>query len=608
MAANNSISLVNLDFDTFKEQLKTYLRGQAQFSDYDFDGSNMSVLLDILSYNTHLNAFYLNMVASEMFLDSAQLRNSVISIAKSLNYTPRSTKSAKAILNLQFAQSGLSSFTIPKYTRFSGKNSRGTFQFSTNEAVVLYPSGGSFTIQNLNIFEGVVTNQTFVMNYAIERQRFILSNNLIDTDSLEVSVTEDVNSTPVIYRRTNSLLDVQSTSNVYFVQATEDTRYEIVFGDGVFGNIPKDGSIVTVTYRITSATDGNDCANFNLNDNLGAINGFGSSILPTITVVTPSFGGADAETIEEIRYRAPKAFQTQDRAITVSDFTTIVTQEYQNIKNVHVYGGEEIIDAPRYGSVYIVPITFTGELISEEEKLDIETFLKRKTTIGVTPIVINPDFLFVDVTTTVRYNPSETILTANDIASLVKDTIQNFNTEQLTDFNVELNFSKLSTAINDADDSIVGNQTELTLKKVFVPDIGINSFPAIDFRNSIVPGTILSSTFLSMGRLYQYTDLNPNLNTFEVSFDGERTSIRNTTTNLYIADITRPETVTYSVAGIIDYSAGRITIDPIVVNDLINSSGIEVKARPLNTDITSRLNDIININTATGISVTVKKS
>jgi hypothetical protein len=608
MAANNSISLVNLDFDTFKEQLKTYLRGQAQFSDYDFDGSNISVLLDILSYNTHLNAFYLNMVASEMFLDSAQLRNSVISIAKSLNYTPRSTKSAKAILNLQFAQSGLSSFTIPKFTRFSGKNSRGTFQFSTNDALILYPTGGFFTVQDLNIFEGVVTNQTFVVNYAIERQRFILSNNLIDTDSIEVSVTEDVNSNPVIYKRTNSLLDVQSTSNIYFVQATEDTRYEIVFGDGVFGNIPKDGSIVTVTYRITSATDGNDCVNFNLNDNLGSLNGFGSSILPIITVVAPSFGGADAETIEEIRYRAPKAFQTQDRAITVSDFTTIVTQEYQNIKNVHVYGGEEVVDAPRFGSVYIVPITFTGELISEEEKLDIETFLKRKTTIGVTPIVINPDFLFVDVTTTVRYNPNETILTANDIASLVKDAIQNFNIEQLTDFNVELNFSKLTTAINDADDSIVGNQTELTLKKIFVPDIGINSFPAIDFRNAIIPGTILSSTFLSLGRLYQYTDLNPNLNTFEVSFNGERTNIRNTTTNLYIADITRPETVTYSIAGTIDYSNGRITVDPIVVNDFINSSGIELKAKPLNTDITSRLNDIININTATGISVTVKKS
>jgi hypothetical protein len=420
MTAKRTINLVNLDFDTLKEQLKIYLKNQAQFSDYNFDGSNMSVLLDILTYNTHLNAFYLNMIASEMFLDSAQLRNSIISIAKTLNYTPRSTKSSKAILNLRFPQSGLPSFTIPKYTRFTGKNSRGTFEFSTNETIMVYPSGGLFSFDNLNIFEGILTTQTFVVNSEEEKQRFILSNNMVDTDSIEVSVTEGESLTPITYKKVNSLSGIRSTSEIFFVQATGDTRYEIVFGDGVFGKKPADGNIITVTYRIASAEAGNDCRFFTLNDNLGAINGFGSNIPPDIIMVSPSFGGAPAESIEEIRYRAPKSFQAQDRAITVNDFITLITQEFPNIKSVHVYGGEEVLEEPRYGSVYIVPITFTGELISEERKKDIEFFLRGKTNVGITPIVVNPDFLYVDVNTVVRYNPSNTTLSSNDIIALVK--------------------------------------------------------------------------------------------------------------------------------------------------------------------------------------------
>lgn len=606
--ANTSISLVNLDFDTLKAQLKTYLRGQAQFSDYDFDGSNMSVLLDILAYNTHLNAFYLNMVASEMFLDSAQLRNSVVSIAKSLNFTPRSAKAGKAILNVSFAQSGLSVFTIPKFTRFSGKNSRGTFQFTTNEVLVLFPSGGLFTTGNLNVFEGIITTQTFIVNYAIEGQRFILTNNLVDTDSIEVVVLEDGNQTGTVYTKANNLNDVGANSRVFFVQATDDSRYEIVFGDGVFGARPKNASVVTATYRITSSFDGNDCNAFVLNDNLGAFNGFGSSINPSITVVSKSFGGADAETIDEIKYRAPRAFQTQDRAITVDDFVTLVTKEYQNIKNVRVFGGEKIVDAPRFGSVFIVPVTFTGELISTEEKLDIEAFLKRKTAIGVTPIVINPDFLFVDVNTTVRFNPSETILSSNDIKSLVKQAIQDFNTNLLTDFNVELNMSKFSTAIDDADRSIVGNQTDFTLRKLFIPTIGIELFPSVDFRNSIVPGTIISSEFMSAGRILRYADFNPNINTFNVSFVDSKTKIQNSSTDLYLVDVTSPSTITFSVAGSVDYVNGRITLNAIIINDLLNAPGIEIKAKPLSDDITSSFNDIIVIDTSAGISITVKKT
>jgi len=606
--ANNSINLVNLDFDTLKEQLKTYLRSQSRFTDYDFDGSNMSVLLDILSYNSHLNAFYLNMVMSEMFLDSAQLRNSVISIAKSLNYTPRSTKSSKAVLNVSFPQSGLSTFTIPKFTRFSAKNSRGTFQFVTTETFVLSPAGGFFSKVDLPLFEGTVVQQSFVVNAEIENQRFILPDTTIDTDSLEVSILEDGNPTPFVYRKATNLSGLTSESPIFFVQATDDTRYEVVFGDGVFGSRPKNGSVVTVVYRNSVGLDGNDCNSFNLLDNLGQINGFGSAINPSITVVTQSFGGAAAESLEEIRFRAPKAFQVQDRAITIFDYETLLTQEFQNIKSVNVYGGEEVIEAPRFGSVYIVPVTFTGELLSQEEKFNIETFLKRRMNIGVTPIVINPDFLFVDVSTIVKYNPNSTTLTARDIETLVKNTIQEYNETQIRQFNVELNLSVLQSEINQASSSIIGNKTELTLRKNFNPTIGMMSFPVIEFRNAIVPGTVQSSSFSSFGRIYRYIDYNPQSDTIEVVIENNRTKIQNTTDILYLADITDPSTVTYSVAGNVDYTTGLVTMNSIVVNDLLQSRGIEVSAKPLHPDIISKMNDIISIDSAVGIIIEVVKS
>ena len=606
--ANNSISLVSLDFDTLKAQLKSYLKGQAQFSDYDFDGSNMSVLLDILTYNTHLNAFYLNMVASEMFLDSAQLRNSVVSIAKSLNYTPRSAKSAKAKLNLQFPQSGLSVFTIPKGTRFSGKNSVGTFQFLTTEALVLYPSGGKFTANDVTLYEGTQTTDAFIVNYAVENQRFILTNAAIDTDSIEVSVIDSNSVTPTTYSKSSSLIGLNSTSKVYFVQASEDQTYEIVFGDGSFGARPTDGSTIAITYRVTSGPDGNRATNFLLSDNLGAINGYGSSIIPTITVVETGYGGAEAETIEEIRYRAPRAYQTQDRAITINDFKTLITQEFQSVKSVYVYGGEQVIDYPRYGTVYVVPTTFTGNLLSDVEKIDIEQYLKARTALGVTPKVIDPNYLYVNVHTTVKYAADSTSLSASDIESVVKIAIQNFNTNQLSEFNSELSLSRLETAINDADASITTNQTELTLRKLYQPELNKKSYPLFEFRNSIVPGSITSSKFTSAGKVYQYADFNPNNDTLDVTFDGEKTVVTNTSADLYLVDVTSSASITYKKAGAVDYNAGIITIDPIIITGFSESLGLEVTAKPVMSDVSAALNDIITIDTARGISVKVRKA
>jgi hypothetical protein len=606
MAANNSISLVNLDFDTLKSTLKTYLKSQALFQDYDFDGSNMSVLLDILSYNSYLNTFYLNMVASEMFLDSAQLRNSVISIAKSLNYTPRSTKSSKALLNLTFAQSNLASFEIPEGTRFTGRNSNGSFTFVTNETLTLYPSNNQFVAANVEVYEGSLIQDTFVYDSSVEAQRFILSNQTIDTDSLLVLVTEDGGQTSLSYKKATSLFGLTANSQVYFVQATEDTKYEIAFGDGVFGRKPKDGATVIASYRISSGVNGNKCNTFTLDDNLGSYNGYGSAIVPAITTVAASFGGAEAESIEEIRYRAPRGYQTQERAVTIEDFRTLVLQNYQDIKTVHVYGGETVTGQPQFGKVFIAPATFTGETLSDSEKEDIESFLSDKCTLGITPVVVNPDYLYILVDTICKYVPNQTDLAPTDISTLVKNAITTFNTDELNDFDTEFRFSRFEAAINAAHPSISSNETKITLKKILTPDVNARVFMTIQFRNKIAPGSFYSTEFISNGRRYSYTDYNPNANTFTVSQSGTNIEVVNSSTTIYLKDVTTPGIQTYQTAGSIDYTQGTISLNQIIISDTVDVDGISFYCKSTDTDIRSSKNDVLLIDLSEGITITVK--
>jgi hypothetical protein len=603
--ANNSISLVNLDFDTLKTQLKTYLKGQAQFSDYDFDGSNMSVLLDILTYNSHLNAFYLNMVASEMFLDSAQLRNSAVSIAKALNYTPRSTKSAKALLDLRFNQSGLSSFTIPEGTRFTGKNSNGSFTFITAEPTILYPANGAFTVNSIAVFEGSLITDSFIVDYSIEGQRFILTNESIDTSSLKVTVSEDNGQTNTRFTEVTTLFGLNQTSNIYFTQATDDTRYELTFGDGVLGRRPKDGSAILATYRITAGTRGNGATNFILNDNLGSTNGFTSAIVPTINVTQVASGGGSPETIEEIRFRAPKAFQTQQRAITVSDYATLIVQQFPEVKDAFVYGGETILGSPQFGKVFISPLTYTGERLSSTEKDDIEVFIKDRCPIGIQPIVIDSDYLYIIPTTVVKYTPNKTSSSAADISAIVKQTIEVFSDTELDAFNIEFKSSRLEAAIDNSDPAISSNQTEITLKKIALLPLDTPTFPTVQFRNKIVPGTFYSSEFTSGGRRYQYTDFNPNNNTFRTIQQGNEVITVNSSTTVYLKDVTVPASITYLTAGTIDYNSGTASLNSITIVDFLGKEGIEFYAKPDSEDVIAKQNDILAIDVES-IQVTVR--
>ena len=593
--ANNSISLVNLDFDTLKSTLKTYLKGQPQFADYDFDGSNMSVLLDILTYNTHLNAFYMNMAVSEMFLDSAQLRNSIISKSKELNYVPRSAKSSKASVNISFPQSNLSIFQIPFGTRFTGKSGNGTFTFTTDQSYILYPSGGKFT-SNINLYDGNYTTDVFVVDTTTAKsQRFIMSNDNIDTDSITIIVSQDGGQTNTLYTKATNLYGLTPTSNVYFVQATEDTKYELVFGDEVFGNYPFNGSVIYSNYRISSGGISDGATNFTLDDNLGPINGIGS-ISSAISVISAASSGFTAEDIESIRFNAPRHYQTQDRAVTTNDFKNLVLINYRDVKAVNVYGGETIADKVDYGKVYIVGVTYSGAPLSDYEKQDIEVFLSEKCTMGIIPKMIDPDYLYLLITSSVKYDPNSTVNSPSDIKNAVTNAISKYNLDYLTKFDIEFKLSRLEAAINDSDKSISSNETNIILRKDVNPQLNTDTYIDINFRNEIFAGSFSSTVFLSGGKKYQYTDFNPLNNTIIVTqVSGGRITVKNSSKNVYLKDVSNPGYEIYLIAGVIDYQSGIISLNKISINGFVDSSSIQFYATPSKQDIKTKNNDLIQI-------------
>ena len=594
--ANSSISLVSLDFDDLKNSLKTFLQSQSQFTDYNFDGSSISVLLDLLSYNSYLNAFYLNMVMSESFLDSAQLRGSVVSRAKELNYTPRSYKSSKATVSLQLNQGGLTSLTIPSGIQFNGKNANAAYTFTTNNSVVVYPSGGYFTA-NLDIYEGTYVNDVYVVDNTIQNQRFILSNQNVDTDTIIVLATENSGQTITTFTQALSLYGLNSTSNVYFLQAVNDSSYELVFGDGVFGRAPLNGAIIGATYRVSNGTDADGSTNFNMIDVL--------PVSGTVTTISASSGSANAESMDSIRYNAPRQYQTQERAITAADFKSLVLSNYTNVKACHVFGGETVSGSIDYGKVYISPLSYSGSTLSLSEKADIVNFLLQRCTVGITPTIVDPDFLYLQVNTTVKYDPNSTVLASSDINQTVADAINSYNSTYLEDFDTTFSFSRFEQAINNSDPSIFSNQTTVTLKKIASPMLNTPVYISINYRNSINPATVSSSKFLSIGREYYFTDYNPNNNTFTIQQSVNGSTVINSTNTIYLVDITNPQYPVYTNYGTVDYITGAISVNQITISDFYNSPGIIFYATPVNQDVTSSQNDVIEIDIAEGTTITV---
>ena len=601
--AKSSINLTSLDFDTLKSSFKTYLKTQSVFKDYDFEGSNINVLLDVLSYNTYMNSFYLNMAVNESFLDTAQLRNSVVSHAKEINYTPASARSAKALIDISFTTTGISkTFEMPRGTQFSGTNSTGTYVFTTDKNLVSQSSSSTFTFSGVELYEGTYVSEVFVVDYNKENQRFLLSNDTVDTRSVEVQVIENNGQDITEFSRKEHLYDLTSASNIYFLQAAQDGLYEIVFGDDVFGRKPLNGATIVVNYRITRGDIGESVNSFTIDKDLGAFNG-GMVTDISITTATPSSDGANAETIESIRFRSPRSLQTLDRVVTNNDYKNIILQYFPEIKDVNVYGGESVTDSVQFGKVFISVTTNSGDELTAFRKNDILKLLDNKKMISIQNVITNAEYIYVvpKIVSSVNYN--NTNLSPDTISTMILNAVSSFNDTYLKSFNSTIRNSKFAEAIDNVDLSIEGSKITYQLYKKLKPDLDPNlsstaSFTGI-FNNSLVPGTIYSTTFLlSDGYSYQLTDYNPNVDSFTRNTNSSRYEVVNDNPVLYLKKITTEDTETYTVIGSIDYDIGQINVNNITVVDYLENGGINVYVTPNDQDMVCKYNNVIQIDLA----------
>ena len=555
--ANSSINLTSLDFDTTKESLRSYLKSQSAFKDYDFDDSVMSNILDILAYNTFHNAFYMNMVVNESYLDSAQLRNSVVSHAKELNYVPRSARSARAVVDLSFTANS-SVVTIPKGTSFTSTVGPQLLTFITAVETVLFSSNNFFRISELAVYEGKETSDQFIVDYENLAQRFVVTDPDVDTRSIAVTIIEDNTGTELTYTLATSTLGLDEESKVFFLQACEDSKYELIFGDGIIGRRPKDNAIVEVEYRITSKEDGNGASKFTLDDGFTDFSGS-----PVVNTVEIARGGSEPESIESIKFYAPRFFQTQERAINVSDYEIILKQRFPEINAIIAYGGEDI-EPPRYGKVFISVDISDVDGIPSSRINEYTKFLKPRIPISIEVEFIEPDELYYKVNSSVKYDATTTTLNTEQVKSLVVNAIIGYDAQNLNRFKASFRYSKFVSMIDSIDEiDVISNETDVSVYKRFSPNIGENVDLDLNFNLPLTKGGS------ALGRQYSDDDITAVTST-EFTFNGSSVFIEDdgAGTLRLVKNDSNSKVVVIPSVGTVDYELGKVKLVSFRVDSL----------------------------------------
>lgn len=490
------LRVTELDFDTIKNNLKAFLKQQNEFTDYDFEGSGLSVLLDILAYNTHYNAYYLNMVANESFLDTALLRNSVVSHAKTLGYTPYSAKSAVATINfeVQSVNNDPGTLTIPKgYNFLSNQIDGKSYNFIVLDDITASKANSSYYFENISLHEGQLVNYRFVFDeQSNPKQMFTLPEDNIDTETIKVIVFENTTTSEFsIYEKVRDVVDVTGTSEVYFLQESRTGNYQIYFGNDFVGKKLPDGAVVVVSYLVTNATVANKANNFVATSVL--VDSLSESLTNfTITPVSEASGGAEKESVDSIRYSAINQYTSQNRLITYRDYESYILTNYPNLDSVSVWGGEDET-TPVYGKVFLSLKPKNNYYISETEKERIiEEIIKPKASISTDIIIRDPEYLFVKLINNITYDSKKTIQTEESLKNLFRSTILNYFNLNVEKFNSTFAVSKLQEELDNLDSSIVGIQTQLRLQKKFEPDLNIKKNYQINFNTSLFRGSTLN--------------------------------------------------------------------------------------------------------------------
>ena len=584
MAASND--LTTLDFNSVKENLKTYLKSQTLFQDYDFEASNINVLLDILAYNTNLNAFYLNMISNEMFLDTALQRDSIISHAKELNYLPRSFRSAVAQINISLQDNSTNAtILIPRGTTFTGTSGNKNFTFSLPENVQAISTGvNTFTALNVDIYEGDYTADSYVSN-DLNQPRYIITNKTVDTNSIRVTVIEDNGETTISYNLKDSLFDIDAVDPVYFLQAAENDSYEILFGDGVIGRPPKNNSIVLIEYRKCNGELPNGIGTFTADDTIG------SATVTGIRTISKASGGAIPESISSIKFNAPRSFTTQERVVTAADYSTLLKANFSEINDVLAYGGEEF-DPPQFGRVIIaVDLKNTDELPATFIN-KYEEFIRPRTPLAISPVFVKPEYTYVSIETNVRYNINQTALNIDDIRSLVLSEIQSYNADNLNGFDKTLRYSQLVTAIDNAQSAIVSNDTTVTATKFITYDTNRQNY-TLDFAMALVDNFGAKSTIYS-------ENIPSSVKSTSFEFEGvecflEDDGVGNINIVKYdISQFDSRQHVYVATVGSVNYNTGVVIITDFAVSQIYGGY-LKISVVPKDKDIAGQKRSILRV-------------
>lgn len=475
---NNNFNIVGLDFDEAKASLKAFLQSQDTLKDYNFDGSVLSTILDVLAYNTHYQAFYANMVANEMFLDSAVLRPSVVSHAKTLGYVPSSRRASKAVLTVNAAGATDSTY-LARGSEFVGTNAAGTqYRFVLLDTV--YANGNTDKFEDIEIYEGTLRRMSYVYDPTKKSGSVLLiPNNKIDTTTIRVRVKSSATDNSGLgdsWTHADSYIDLTPTSKVYFLQEKETGMYELYFGDNFLGMQPQSGSIVIVEYLETNADEANSISRFT-----SAVSGLG-----TITVVSASSGGVVEESVSRIKFLAPKYYTAQSRAVTENDYKTMVMREYPSASSVYVYGGEDV-DPPQYGKVFIALKPNTGSALTAQEKNSLIKRLRdNRSVVTVTPEIVDPDYIDLVIDSIITFDPSLTSIGAGTLKSIIVAYLYTYSTSTLESFGSNFYLSKIIQGINGLNAGVVSNQTSVKMRKtVNLSRLLVTKGFSIDFKNPI---------------------------------------------------------------------------------------------------------------------------
>ena len=572
----------NLDFDQIRVQIKSYLRANSNFKDFDFEGSNFSVLIDTLAYNTYITAFNSNMIVNESFLDSATVRENVVSLARNIGYVPRSRSAAKANISFSFNTTS----TSPTATLSAGLVCVGTIEnsnyvFSIPNDIVTTIVNGVATFDNIDVFQGTFLRKQFVVDGSLD-QRFLLDNSFIDSSTIVVKVKglSDTGTLGREYTLSNNILNVDSTSEIYLIQEARDERYELLFGDGYFGKKLENGAVISATYIITDGKDGNGPTNFSYSGRV--VDDLGNPIVPsnniTITTNSAAANGGDIESVDSIKYFAPRIYASQYRAVTARDYEAIIQSIYPNTESVAVVGGEEL-DPPEFGQVLISIKPKNGDYVSDFDKQNIQSKLKNYSLSGINQRIIDLKVLYVEIDSAVYYNSSQ-VSNVNEVKSKVMRVLNTFSTSNINKFGGRFKYSKLGQIIDGSDVSITSNITRVIIRRNLKCLLNQSAQYELCYGNSFkknMSGFNIKSTGFTLanqtGTLY-FTD------------------VPDATGDMGVLSVVRQSsdsneyTVIVKSAGSIDYKKGEIIVNTLTITSTVKANNIiEIQAFPDSNDV-----------------------